>query len=452
MWNQNIEVILKLSRDTIQAEPKPCGCPGHVSELEFLVSTTARGDSSVRFQDFARVLLRQEGSLGVGPGPVQAFFFLDYLWCFVFFVICGSLGLGLLVGKLRLVLAQCLIISLETFHQISKTKRITLANEYERHKLHSPMLIYSCWGGVLQRNLVNAWWFDWCVVFCVALLYRCVLHFEGPDDCALVENFFPSVHVFCWESCCVFPVRKRFGAGQLVVTLKLQVPQFWGGWQNVEKKLWKFAARHDVATMTTRLETWNQESLQFVSVATSCFGKNRPLSFSLQSSSSPEAWCAETMFWVWRSIAGQAPHIVFLRFNGCSTTSQLGETVSGWQFPSRKVESSREVASLIRQSGNWWQLFPVNKSLKVGQLSLHRCTHLRCLLIGIVKFCQDKASAPCGASELEPRKNRPQKTAKEQRWTMHGIWGLDPQHQAATEAWLLRLEACLTWSHDNLCH
>lgn len=139
-----------------------------------------------------------------GSRWVQAFFFLDYLWCFVFFVICGSLGLGLLVGKLGLVLAQCLIISLETFHRNSKTKRITLANEYKRHKLHSPMLIYSCWGGVLQRNLVNAWWFDWCVAFCVALLYRCVLHFEGPDDCALVENLFSICTVFCWESCCVF--------------------------------------------------------------------------------------------------------------------------------------------------------------------------------------------------------------------------------------------------------
>ena len=115
------------------------------------------------------------------------------------------------------------------------------------------------------------------ILCCVVVSLRS--SFWGSGWLCLGGEFFPSVHVFCWESCCVFPVRKRFGAGQLVVTLKLQVPQFWGGWQNVEKKLWKFAARHDVATMTTRLETWNQESLQFVSVATSCFGKNRPLSF-----------------------------------------------------------------------------------------------------------------------------------------------------------------------------
>lgn len=108
--------------------------------------------------------------------------------------------------------------------------------------------------------------------------------------------FFPSVQ-FSAEKAAVFSCSQAFWCWTALVTLKLQVPQFWGGWQNVEKKLWKFAARHEIATMTTRLATWNQESLQFVSVATSCFGKNRPLSFRLQSSSSPEAWCAETMFW-----------------------------------------------------------------------------------------------------------------------------------------------------------
>lgn len=168
----------------------------------------------------------------------------------------GSLGLGLLVGKLRLVLAQCLIISLETFHQISKTKRI--AN-----------YVHPCWFTHVEvvcfTALVNAWWFDWwidvwyfvlrcCIVAFLMIVpwWRLFFHLTFSAEKAAVFSRFASVLVL--DSSCDFETTSSTVLRRLA---------------KCSTKLWKFAARHEIATMTTRLETWNLS--RFTAI---CFDSN----------------------------------------------------------------------------------------------------------------------------------------------------------------------------------